>query len=68
METIRLIIAVASWKGWKMFQSYVKSAFFNGELEEVYVDQPPGFEVKGKEGYVYKLRKALYDLKQAPRA
>ena len=69
METIRLIIAIASWKSWKMFQLDVKSAFLNGELEEeVYVSQPPGFEIKGKEDYVYRLRKALYGLKQAPRA
>ena len=47
----------------------MKSAFFNGELEEkVYLNQPPGFEIKGKEEYVYKLDKALYGLKQAPRA
>ena len=34
----------------------------------VYVEQPPGFEDEKKPNYVYKLRKALYDLKQAPRA
>lgn len=32
------------------------------------MSQPPEFEVKGKEDKVFKLRKALYDLKQAPRA
>jgi len=32
------------------------------------VSQPPGFEIKGKEKYVYKLDKVLYGLKQAPRA
>lgn len=44
----------------------VKSAFVEGELkEEVYIEQPPAFEVGDK---VYRLNKALYGLKQAPRA
>jgi hypothetical protein len=47
----------------------VKSTFLNGPLgEEVYVQQPPGFVVKGQEQKLYRLRKALYGLKQAPRA
>ncbi|PKI72950.1 hypothetical protein CRG98_006650 [Punica granatum] len=47
----------------------VKSAFLNGNLEEeVYVEQPPGFVVAGQEEKVYRLKKALYRLKQAPRA
>jgi hypothetical protein len=47
----------------------VKSAFLNGELEEeVYVLQPPGFVVEGQKNKVYKLDKALYGLRQAPRA
>jgi hypothetical protein len=47
----------------------VKSAFLNDDLqEEVYVHQPSGFAIPGKEGKVLRLRKALYVLRQAPRA
>jgi hypothetical protein len=47
----------------------VKSTFLNGPIkEEVYVEQPPGFESEGYPNHVYKLHKALYGLKQAPRA
>jgi hypothetical protein len=42
--------------------------YVNGFLEEeVYVKQPPGYEIDGQEGKVYKLKKTLYGLKQAPR-
>ena len=47
----------------------VKSAFLNGELEEeVYIEQPEGFPLTTKEDMICKLKKALYELKQAPRA
>ena len=46
----------------------VKTTFLHAELEEeIYMQQPEGFEVKGKENLVCRLKKSLYGLKQAPR-
>jgi len=54
---------------WKVHQMDVKTAFLNGTIdEEVYIEKPLGFEVKGKGDYVCTLKKVLYGLKQAPRA
>ncbi|KAH9681187.1 hypothetical protein KPL71_026873 [Citrus sinensis] len=69
LETIRLIISLAAQNKWKIFQMDVKSAFLNGFIEEeVYIEQPLGYVVKGHEDKVLRLKKALYGLKQAPRA
>ncbi|XP_049381315.1 uncharacterized protein LOC125845854 [Solanum stenotomum] len=69
MEAIRILIAFAAFMEFKLFQMDVKSAFLNGDLkEEVYVKQPPGFEDVDCPNHVFKLNKALYELKQAPRA
>jgi hypothetical protein len=47
----------------------VKSAFLNGPIkEEVYVEQPLGFEDEEYPNHIYKLHKALYGLKKTPRA
>ena len=52
--------------GGLQYQMDVESSFLNGILEEeVYVEQPPGYIVKGHEDKVYKLKKALYGLKAA---
>ncbi|GKG03722.1 putative RNA-directed DNA polymerase [Tanacetum coccineum] len=46
----------------------VKAAFLYGDLDkEIYMEQPEGFQVKGKEDYVCRLQKSLYGFKQAPR-
>ncbi|WVZ90003.1 LOW QUALITY PROTEIN: hypothetical protein U9M48_036341 [Paspalum notatum var. saurae] len=69
LEAIRILLAFAASKGFKLQEMDVKSAFLNGFIEEeVYVRQPPGFESARFPDRVYKLRKALYGLKQAPRA
>jgi hypothetical protein len=64
MESIRLILAYVSSKHIKVYQMDVKYAFLNGYLEEeVYMEQPDGFQVQEVEQYVYRLKKALYGLK-----
>ena len=68
LEAIRMFLAFAAHSDFKVYQMDVKSAFLNGELEEeVYVEQPPGFEDPNLVDFVYLLFKALYGLKQAPR-
>jgi hypothetical protein len=69
LEAIRILLAFSVAKGFKLHQMDVKSAFLNAVLEEeVYVRQPPEFESEKYLHRVYKLRKALYGLTQAPRA
>jgi hypothetical protein len=69
LELIQILLAYAAHHSFKLFQMDVKSAFRNGPIkEEVYVEQPPGFEDDRYPDHVYKLSKALYGLKQEPRA
>ncbi|GJZ66926.1 retrovirus-related pol polyprotein from transposon TNT 1-94 [Tanacetum coccineum] len=52
-----------------IYQMDVKTAFLNGELrEEAYVSQPEGFVDQDNPTHMYKLKKAIYGLKKAPRA
>jgi hypothetical protein len=68
LESIHMLLAYAT-HGFKLYQMDVKSSFLNGPIkEEVYVEQPLGFESEGYPNHVYKLHKALYGLKQAQRA
>ncbi|KAD3640342.1 hypothetical protein E3N88_29565 [Mikania micrantha] len=69
LEAIRLFLAFAAHKKFKVFQLDVKSAFLYGSLKKtMYVCQPPGFEDPIHRDQVYLLDKALYGLHQAPRA
>jgi hypothetical protein len=66
LEFIRILLAHAAHHSFRLFQMDVKSAFLNGPIkEEVYVEQPPGFEDEWYPDHVCKLSKALYGLKQA---
>ena len=68
MSSIRVVLGLAASLDLEIEQMDVKTAFLHGELEEeIYMEQPEGFEVKGKEDYVCRLKKSLYGLKQAPR-
>ena len=67
-ESVRTVIALAVQKGLKLYHMDVTSAFLNGTLtNEVYMKQPEGYVVKGKEHLVCKLKKSIYGLKQSPR-
>jgi len=69
IPTVRIILALSIAQGWEVFQLDIKSAFLNGDLDvEIFMNQPKGFIMEGKESFVCKLKKSLYGLKQAPRA
>jgi hypothetical protein len=69
LESIRILLSIACHLDFKLYQMDVKGAFLNGVLqEEVYVEQPKDFSDPHHPHHVYKLKKALYELKQAPQA
>ena len=69
LEAIRMFLPLSCHKNFKVYQMDFKSAFLNGKLEEeVYIEQPEGFLLSEKKDYVCKLKKAVYGLKQDPRA
>ena len=67
LKAIRLFLAYAAYKDFKVFQMDVKSAFLNGKLsKEVSVAQPPGFPDPKFPNHVFRLEKALYGLNRLP--
>jgi hypothetical protein len=69
IQGIRILLTFAAFKGFKLYQMDVKSAFLNGVIQEkVFVRQPLDFENPKYPNRVYKLSNTLYGLKQAPRA
>lgn len=66
--SIRNILSLVVNEDLHLEQLDVKTAFLNGTLEEeIFMEQPEGYEVKGKEDMVCLLKKSLYGLKQSPR-
>jgi hypothetical protein len=62
-----MVLSLAVSRGWHLQQLHVKNAFLHGLLEEeVYICQPPRYETRL--GHMCRLDKALYVLKQDPRA
>ena len=69
IKTARVLLALAAKHKMSCRQYDVSTAFLHASLkEDVYVKQPPGHVVPGKENCVYKLKKAMYGLKNAPKA
>ncbi|KAL0373354.1 UNVERIFIED_CONTAM: Retrovirus-related Pol polyprotein from transposon TNT 1-94, partial [Sesamum radiatum] len=66
--SVRLILAIVAHLDLELFQMDVKKAFLNGELdEEIYMDQPEGFQEMGQKRKVYRLKRSIYGLKQSSR-
>ena len=67
--TVRLVLSLAVSRNWSLRQIDVSNAFLHGFLtEEVYMHQSSGFEDPARPSFVCKLQRALYGLKQSPRA
>ncbi|XP_027072047.2 6,7,8-trihydroxycoumarin synthase-like [Coffea arabica] len=68
MSSIRVVFGIAAGLNLEIEQLDVKTAFLHGDLEEeIYMEQPEGLKGSGKENLVCRLKKSLYELKQAPR-
>ena len=64
--SLHVFLAICARHGWKIRQMDIKSAYLNGSItEDIYMHQPKGYEERGSEAKVTKLKKGLYGLKQA---
>jgi Reverse transcriptase (RNA-dependent DNA polymerase)/Integrase core domain/GAG-pre-integrase domain len=70
LESFRALLHLGACLDWDIQQFDVKTAFLHGILpdsESMFLEQPPGFEEPGKEGWVMRLMKSIYGMKQASR-
>ena len=69
VKSIRILLAIAAYYDYEIWQMDVKTAFLNGNLtEDVYMSQPEGFVDPENEGKICKLQRSIYGLKQASRS
>ncbi|KAL0361554.1 UNVERIFIED_CONTAM: Retrovirus-related Pol polyprotein from transposon TNT 1-94 [Sesamum radiatum] len=68
-KSIRILLAIAAWYDYEIWQMDVKTAFLNGFIEkEISMDQPEGLTTVGEEQKVCRLQRSIYSLKQASRS
>ena len=68
LKSVRIILAIAAYFDYEIWQMDVKTAFLNGNLtEDVYIMQHEGFVDQTNAGKICKLQKSIYGLKQASR-
>ncbi|KAL0404089.1 UNVERIFIED_CONTAM: Retrovirus-related Pol polyprotein from transposon TNT 1-94 [Sesamum radiatum] len=68
-KSIQILLAIAAWYDYEIWQMDVKTAFLNGFVEEeIFMDQPEGFTTVGEEQKVCRLQRSIYGLKQASRS
>ena len=69
LKSIRILLSIATFYDYEIWQMDVKTTFLNGNLEEsIYMSQPEGFIKQDQEQKVCKLKKSIYGLKQASRS
>ncbi|KAJ9564698.1 hypothetical protein OSB04_000664 [Centaurea solstitialis] len=69
LKSIRILMAISAYFNYEIWQMDVKTTFMNGKLtEDVYMEQPEGFEDPNNPNKVCKLLKSIYGLKQASRS
>ncbi|KAL0345599.1 UNVERIFIED_CONTAM: Retrovirus-related Pol polyprotein from transposon TNT 1-94 [Sesamum radiatum] len=68
-KSIRILLAIAAWSDYEIWQMDVKTAFLSGFVEEeIFIDQPEGFTTVGEEQKVCRLQRSIYGLKQPSRS
>ena len=69
LKSIRILLSIATFYDYEIWQMDAKTTFLNGNLEEsIYMTQPEGFMEQGQEQKICKLKKSIYGLKQTSRS